>query len=330
MPGNCIALRLRISTISGNQLYKNTAIHVVIPACNEGRFIGQVLSSLPGCVDKIIVVDDYSTDDTFRAATASVDPRVVVIKTAQNCGVGGAMKLGYRKALELGGQILVKMDGDGQMIPEHLTLLLDAIIEKGYDYAKGNRFLHTAAINQMPAIRIFGNIVLTFLTKAASGYWHIFDPQNGYTAIRVDALRSLALDKLDQRFFFENDMLVQLNIQNYRVADVAIPARYGQEVSDLKISKILFTFPPLLLRRFAYRVIQKYVLRNFSPVALFLLLGLPIFLWGSLFGMYLWARVVITGEATPAGSIMLALVPIVLGFQLLLQAIVLDIHETPR
>ena len=153
------------------------------------------------------------------------------------------MKLGYKKALELGAQVLVKMDGDGQMAPEHLTLLLDAIIERGYDYAKGNRFLHTAAISQMPAIRIFGNIVLTFLTKAASGYWHIFDPQNGYTAIRADALRSISLETIDERFFFENDLLVRLNIQNYRVTDVAIPARYGEEVSHLRISKILLTFP---------------------------------------------------------------------------------------
>lgn len=301
-----------------------------MPAYNEERFIGQVLAGLPAYVDKIIVVDDCSTDGTFRAATASGDARVLAIKTPHNSGVGGATCLGYRKGLELGGDILVKMDGDGQMAAEHLPRLLDALVEKGYDYAKGNRFLHRKAIDQMPAIRILGNIVLTFLTKAASGYWHIFDPQNGYTAIRSEALRSVVLDELNQRFFFENDMLVQLNIQNYRVADIAAPARYGEEVSDLKISKILFTFPPLLLRRFAHRVIQKYILRNFSPVALFLLLGLPIFIWGSLFGLYLWARVVITGEATPTGSIMLSLVPIVLGFQLLLQAIVLDIQETPR
>jgi glycosyltransferase involved in cell wall biosynthesis len=311
-------------------VYRNTLIFVIIPAYNEGPFIGEVLSQMPAFVDKIIVVDDCSTDNTCGLAGASGDPRVVVMTTANNSGVGGAMKLGYRSALELGGEILVKMDGDGQMAPEHLGLLLDGIIEKGYDYAKGNRFLHNKEITQMPAIRILGNIVLTFLTKAASGYWHIFDPQNGYTAIRAGVLRSIALETLDQRFFFENDMLVHLNIHNYRVADVAIPARYGQEVSDLRISKILLTFPPLLFRRFVYRIGQKYILRNFSPVALFLLLGLPIFLWGSLFGLYLWARTLITGEGTPTGSIMLALVPIVLGFQLLLQAIVLDIQETPR
>ena len=182
----------------------------------------------------------------------------------------------------------------------------------------------------MPPLRIFGNIVLTFLTKAASGYWHIFDPQNGYTAIRSNAIQSLDLEKVEKRFFFENDMLVHLNIHNYRVTDIAMPARYGEEASDVRISRVLIAFPPLLLRRFGYRIFQKYILRNFSPIALFLLLGLPIFLWGAFFGLYLWARAFITAEPTPTGSIMLALVPIVLGFQLLLQAIVLDIQETPR
>ena len=311
-------------------MYKNTAIHVVIPAYNEERFIGQVLSSLPGYVDKIIVVDDCSTDDTFRVATASVDSRVVVIKTAHNCGIGEAMCLGYQRALDLGGEVLVKMDGDGQMAPEHLALLLDALIEKGYDYAKGNRFLHGETINQMPAVRIIGNIALTFLTKAASGYWHIFDPQNGYTAIRAGALRSIALEKLDRRFFFENDILVHLNIQNFRVIDIPMPARYGEEVSHVSISKVFLSFPPLLIRRFVRRVLQKYILRNFSPVALFLLLGLPIFTWGVLFGAYLWMHSMVTGTPTPTGGIMLSLVPIVLGFQLILQAIVLDIQETPR
>jgi dolichol-phosphate mannosyltransferase len=311
-------------------LYKNTAIHVVIPAYNEEPFIGQVLSSLPGYVDKIIVVDDCSTDNTFRVASASLDPRVAVLKTPRNCGIGEAMCLGYQKALDLSGEVLVKMDGDGQMAPEHLTLLLDAIIEKGYDYAKGNRFLHSEAIHQMPVIRIIGNVILTFLTKAASGYWHIFDPQNGYTAIRASAIRSIALEKLDPRFFFENDILVHLNIQNLRVIDIPMAARYGEEISDLSIAKVLFSFPSLLLRRFVRRIFQKYVLRNFSPVALFLLSGLPLLIWGLLYGAYLWVHSMITGVPTPTGSIMLSLVPIVLGFQLTLQAIVLDIQETPR
>lgn len=311
-------------------LYKDFLIHVIVPAYNEERFVSRVIDTIPSFVDKIIIVDDCSRDNTFKVVTSHPEPRLLVLQTPRNAGVGAAMTMGYQKAVELGGQVLVKMDGDAQMPIEYLPPLLDSIIDKGYDYAKGNRFLHNEAITQMPSSRIFGNIVLTFLTKAASGYWHIFDPQNGYTAIRGDVVASLGLEKVAHRFFFENDMLVRLNIQNYRVADVAMPAQYGDEQSHLRISTVMLTFPFLLLRRFAYRIYQKYILRNFSPVALFLLLGFPMFLWGILFGLYLWVRSMITGASTPTGSIMLALVPIVLGFQLLLQSVVLDIQETPK
>jgi hypothetical protein len=168
------------------------------------------------------------------------------------------------------------------------------------------------------------------MTKLASGYWHIFDPQNGYTAIKADALRHLNLDAIHKRFFFENDMLSHLNYQRARVKDVAIPARYGEEVSDLNPFKIGLTFPFLLLGRFFRRIYQKYILRDFSPIALFLILGALLFLWGLGFGVYLWVETHLTGRLTPTGTIMLALLPLILGFQLLLQAIVLDIHETPR
>jgi hypothetical protein len=222
------------------------------------------------------------------------------------------------------------MDGDGQMDPAYLSSLLDAITEQGYDYAKGNRFLASESLALMPKHRLFGNIALTFLTKMASGYWHIFDPQNGYTAIRAGALRVLDLNTIHKRYFFENDMLVHLNFFGFRVKDVAIPARYGKEESSMSVFKVSTTFPLLLVRRYFYRIYQKYVLRDFSPIALFLFLGLILFFWGALFGLYLWVETAISGIATPTGTIMLALLPLVLGFQLLLEAIVLDIQETPK
>jgi len=224
----------------------------------------------------------------------------------------------------------VKMDGDGQMDPAYLSSLLDCLIEHNYDYAKGNRFLASESLSFMPRHRVFGNIVLTFMTKLASGYWDIFDPQNGYTAIKANALRHLNLDAIHKRFFFENDMLIHLNFFGLRVKDVSIPARYGEEKSDLNPFKISVTFPLLLLRRFFYRVYQKYVLRDFSPIALFLFLGLALFGWGVAFGVYLWIESQFTHQLTPTGTIMLALLPLILGFQLLLQAIVLDIQETPK
>lgn len=302
----------------------------VVPAYNEARHVGQVIQTMPAIVDRIIVVDDCSSDDTTAAALAVGDARVVALQTPENQGVGGATIYGYRRALELGADLIVKMDADGQMLPEYLSHLLDALIDEGFDYAKGNRFLASEALSFMPKHRLFGNIVLTFLTKLASGYWHIFDPQNGYTAIRATALRVLNLDRLHRRFFFENDMLVHLNFVRSRVKDVAIPARYADEKSHLNLMGVTMTFPFLLVRRFLRRVYEKYILRDFSPIALFLILGTLLFGWGLGFGIYLWVHAVITGIATPTGTIMLSLLPLILGFQLLLQALVLDIQETPR
>ena len=311
-------------------MYKEKCITTIVPAHNESRHIGQVISTMPAFVDHIIVVNDCSKDNTSEIARACGDMRVLVLETESNQGVGGATILGYRKAIELDSDVIVKMDGDGQMDPEYLPSLLDAITDHDYDYAKGNRFLTSESLNFMPRHRLIGNIVLTFMTKLASGYWHIFDPQNGYTAIKVEALRALNLHLIHSRFFFENDMLIHLNFLGRRVKDVAIPARYGEEKSDLNPFKIGVTFPILLLRRFFYRVYQKYVLRDFSPIALFLFLGLALFMWGTLFGIFLGIRTTMTGVATPTGTIMIALLPMILGFQLLLQAIVLDIQETPK
>ena len=311
-------------------MYKDSRIVVVVPARNEAAHISGVIRSMPALVDHIVVVDDCSDDVTSDQALATGDSRVAMLATTSQSGVGGAMVLGYGRAIELGCDIAVKMDGDGQMPAEYLPKLLDAIIEDGYDYAKGNRFLTGESIKVMPTHRMLGNIVLTFMTKMASGYWHVFDPQNGYTAIRSSVLATIDLDRLKRDYFFENDMLIQLNFQRYRVKDVAIPARYGEEESEINLLRVGVTFPLRLLRKFFDRIVQKYVLRDFSPIALFLFLGLILFVWGAGLGVYLWARTIITGLPTATGTIMLSLLPLILGFQLILQAIVLDIQESPK
>ena len=310
-------------------MYKGYSVTTVVPAHNEAQHVCRVAQTMPAFVDHIIVVDDCSQDGTAEAALTCGDVRLILRRTPFNQGVGGAVVLGYRVAVELGSDIVVKMDGDGQMPPEYLPQLLDAIVDQGYDYAKGNRFL-AGDLKQMPRRRLFGNIVLTFLTKLASGYWHIFDPQNGYTAIKGDVLRTLDLDTIHKRFFFENDMLVHLNLLNFRVKDVAIPARYGGELSDISLIGTGLTFPLMLLRRYFRRIYHKYVLRDFSPIALFLFLGTVLFSWGGLFGLYIWIKSYFTQHATSTGTIMLALLPLILGFQLLLQAFVMDIEETPK
>ena len=311
-------------------MYKDRRIAVVVPAYNEARHVGRVIATVPAYVDHVIAVDDCSTDETAEVIASGGDARVVPLRTPENQGVGGATMLGYLKALELNADVAAKMDGDGQMPPEHLHLLLDAIVEQGYDYAKGNRFLAGGSLHSMPRRRLFGSVVLTFANKLASGYWHVFDPQNGYTAISADALRRLDFRAIHQRYFFENDMLIALNFHNARVRDVPVPARYGEERSDLSLLRAGVTFPLLFVPRFWRRIYRKYVLRDFSPIALFLFAGLLLFAWGVAFGAYHWALSVLTGRATPTGTIMLSVLPLILGFQLILQAIVLDIQETPK
>jgi glycosyltransferase involved in cell wall biosynthesis len=311
-------------------MYKDNNIAVVIPAYNEESFVSKVINDLPDFIDHIIVVDDCSKDRTFQVASEHEDRRVTVMKTPENLGVGGATVTGYKKAMELNSDIVVKMDGDGQMSSEHLYLLLDSIIIHGYTYAKGNRFLMGEFLDAMPRHRLMGNIILTFMNKLASGQWHVFDPQNGYTAIKAEALRSLNLDNIHKGYFFENDMLIQLNMHGLRVKDVGVPAKYGKEQSDIKLLNTIRMFPLLFLKRFFYRIYYKYVLTDFSPIALFLIIGLLLFSWGMIFGAYLFVKANITGIDTPLGTVMLVVVPLILGFQLLLQAIVLDIQEAQK
>lgn len=311
-------------------MYSGHSVAVVMPAFNEERFVRAVLSEIPDFVDWIILVDDCSTDRTVEAAFESGQERLHVLRTPQNGGVGAATILGYREAMAKNADFIVKVDADGQMPLEHLPGLLDVLVAGRGDYAKGNRFLAMGTLARMPRHRLFGNVLLTFLTKMATGYWQIFDPQNGFTAIRQTALRRISLDDVRPDYFFENDMLFQLYLTDARVVDVATPARYGTEQSGIRLSRIAATFPRLLLARCARRVYLKYILRDFSPIALFLILGVSLMVWGGGFGLYLWLRSYATGVATPTGTIMLALVPLILGFQLFLEGVVLDIQGAPR
>jgi len=312
-------------------MYKETSVHIVIPAHNVAEQIAGVVTTLPPFVDTITVVDDASTDATAARLAAIDEPRLRLLSHSVNQGVGGAMVTGFRAVLAAGeGGIVVKMDGDGQMDPAYLPALLDPLVTGECDYTKGNRFLSTNELAQMPTHRLIGNFVLTFLTKLASGYWNIFDPQNGYFAIPTAILAKIDLDRLAKRYFFENDMLIHLNILGARARDIDIPARYGAERSSMRISRILTTFPLYLFRRYWYRFYQKHVLRNFSPVALFIVTGTPLLLWGTLFGLYTWYHSCAHHTFASTGTVMLSVLPFIVGFELVLQAIVLEIHETPK
>jgi glycosyltransferase involved in cell wall biosynthesis len=304
-------------------------VHVVIPAYNVASRIAAVLKSVPDFVDAITVVDDASRDGTADAARGAGDPRVQVLRHDVNRGVGAAMVTGFADALAAGDGIVVKMDGDGQMDPAMLPRLLDPIVEGRCGYAKGNRFLFARELAAMPRHRLVGNFSLTFLTKLASGYWHVFDPQNGYVAIASSALRLLELQRLSRRWFFENDMLINLNVFNVPVADVAIAARYGDERSAMSIGRVLVSFPFHLFRGYWSRFYRKYVLRDFSPVALFMLAGIPLLLFGICFGGYTWVQSWRLNRFASTGTVMLSVLPFIVGFQLVLQALVLEMRESP-
>ncbi len=311
-------------------MFRDTRVHVVIPAYNVAAHIGSVLRGLPDFVDTVTVVDDGSTDGTAEAARAVGDARVTALRSPVNEGVGAAMARGFKHALGQGAGIIVKMDGDGQMDPADLPRLLEPIVEGRCEYAKGNRFLMSRELDIMPRARLAGNFVLTFLTKLASGYWNVFDPQNGYVAITSGALGLLDLDRLSRRYFFENDMLINLNIFDARVRDVAMVSRYGGERSSMQLGRILCSFPYHLLRGYWYRFYRKHVLRDFSPVALFMLTGLPLLTWGTGFGVYTWAQSWLHNQFASTGTVMLSVLPFLVGFELVLQALVLEIRDTPR
>ncbi len=306
-------------------LYEKTVI-CVIPAYNVQNQIRRTVTGIGNIVDYIIVVDDCSPDNTVDVVAQINDKRLVLVKNDRNMGVGGATIEGLRKGLELQGDIFVKVDGDDQMDTEKIAELITPLIN-GYDYAKANRFLHSKELSQMPMMRLIGNFILTFLTKIASGYWNIFDPQNGYFAITRNTLKLLPLDKLHKRYFFENDVLINMNINRAKICDVPIGARYADEKSSLKIWKILFYFPPLLVGRFLRRVYKKYILYDFSVIGFFYIVGLILMTFGCIFGAYHWMKSIWAGLIASTGTVMIAVLPIILGFQLFLQAIVIEIQE---
>lgn len=239
-------------------MFKRQKVCIVVPAYKEEDHIGLVLKTMPDFVDHIIVVDDGSPDKTFERAVENGNGKVILMRHPENQGVGAAIVTGHRKAIELGADFSVVMAGDGQMDPKYLSYLLGAVSKQGYDYAKGNR-LKRGYMKGMPKIRVFGSIILSFLTRVVSGYWNVSDPQNGYTAIRTSILRKLDLDHLARGYQFENDMLVHLNIVNARVKDVNIPATYFGKLSKIRLPRFVAETSLFLVKRFFYRIYKKRV-----------------------------------------------------------------------
>ncbi len=301
---------------------------VVVPAYNEEQLVTTTIRGIPEFVDHVIVVDDCSTDGTLNAARSMAGGRVRVEHLMENQGVGAAIIHGHRVAMDLGAEIMVVMAGDDQMDPDALPRLLRPITQENYGFAKGNRFFSTSSLAGMPRHRVAGSMVLTFLNKAASGYWHLVDPQNGYTAVAREALELVPLDKVSKRYEFENDLLIWLNIANVRAIDVPIPARYGLEQSAIRLRSVVPRLSWSLFTGFWRRIWYKYVFWSFSPIALLLFTGLLCLLVG--IGVGLWATYeAFHGNSPTAGTTVLSLIPFMCGFILLVQAFVLDIMESP-
>ena len=313
-------------------MYKDNSVAVVVPAHNEEELIGLTLAGMPEYVDSIIVTDDASTDDTVARVEeiAQRDARIVLIRHERNQGKGSAVVDGYRKAIHQGHDIVVMMDGDNQMPSDHLPSLLDPLVEGGYDAAKGNRFLAASGtLDEMPKYRLLGNILLTLATKIASGYWSIFDSQNGFWAVTAASLAKLDDFHIARRYDLENSLLIHLNILGARVADVPIPARYGNEISGIRLWRVTPRILLTLFTGFWRRVLLRYVLYNFHPIALLLFSGLALTIWGVGFGI--WVTIGSLGPAAATtGTVMLAVLPFLMGFQLLLAALVLDILSEPK
>ena len=310
-------------------MHGGCSVGVVVPCYNEERQIGKVLETMPDFVDHIIVVDDRSSDATLERSRDWQDkmgPRLTVIEQPKNQGVGAAITTGYRRAVEIGIDVVAVMAGDGQMDPNDLTLIIDPVITGKADYSKGNRLFTGEAWSKTPHVRYLGNAFLSMLTKIASGYWHVADSQSGYTAISRTALLALDLDRLYPSYGYPNDLLIQLNVRNFRVADVPVHPRYGiGERSSMNVLKVIPTVSFLLWRGFINRLLAKYVIKDFHPLVFFYFFGIVFLIVGTLLGLLESILKIFTGGIAVATIVLVAML-LIGGLQFLLFAMWFDME----
>ena len=308
------------------------SVAVVVPAYKVKDSILEVIDLMPSFVRHVVVVDDGCPQASGQfVLDSNSDDRVSVVFNGNNQGVGGAMITGYKWVLEnTDADIVVKVDGDGQMDPRRIAALISPIASKEADYTKGNRFDSLEDLEQMPRIRIFGNAVLSIFSKFSSGYWNITDPTNGFTAIHTSVLQRVRLEKLRKGFFFESDMLFRLSIIRAVVVDVPMSAQYGLEKSNLNIRKVIREFPQRHLVNLLKRTFYNYYLREWTVASFELPLGLILFFWGLGFGITSWVSASAAGVPATTGQVMLSAVPVILGFQLMLAFLNYDVSSVPR
>lgn len=313
------------------ELFSDEArVAVVIPCYKVTAHILEVISGIGLDIWRIYVVDDACPEGSgAHVKMHANDPRVHILTHESNKGVGGAVMTGYRAAITDGASIIVKIDGDGQMDPRLVPLFIEPILAGEADYTKGNRFFDLEHVQSMPKARLFGNAVLSLMAKLSTGYWDLFDPTNGYTAIHRDVAKLLPLERISQRYFFETDVLFRLNTLRAVVIDVPMEAKYGDEVSNLKISTIVGEFLFKHAQNFSKRIFYNYYLRNMSLASIELPLGILLLSFGILFGGNHWLQSLSNGLPTSAGTVMLSALPVLTGTQLIMAFLGYDIAAVP-
>ena len=304
-------------------------IAVVIPYYNASQQIVNVIRKLPEFIDNIYVVDDCG-DEPLPNEELSTFKKLIYLTNKENTGVGGATKAGFKAAIADKIDIVIKVDADDQMDTTYLEELINPIINNYAEYAKGNRFRDFKALKSMPLVRKMGNLGLSFLTKAATGYWNNFDPTNGFFSVKTETLKKLDFDNIADRYYFETSLIAELYFQDARIKDIAMPAIYGTEKSSMSVWKMPFVFLPKLFKTFVKRITKSYFIYDFNMSSIYILFGVPLFLFGLFYGLYNWWFYTSQSILAPTGTIMLVTLTIIIGFQLLLQAIHYDITKAPK
>lgn len=304
----------------------------IVPAYRVSNNVLKTVSETLGYVDGLVVVDDKCPEKSGNAVAEKFkkDSRVNVLFHEENQGVGGAMKTGFKWALERDFDIIVKIDGDGQMDPSLVPGLIQPLVENKADFAKGNRFESPRTVRQMPAHRLIGNGFLSLFSKISTGYWSVNDPTNGFIAIRRETLEKLEPERLASSYFFESDLLFRLSIVRARISELPMNALYGNEKSSLKVGKVLFTFPFLHFKNFVKRIVYNYYVRDWSIGSVELPVGLTLLIWGVWFGLSTFSQAQSVGDTVTAGQAVTTAIAIILGFQLILSFISQDIQKEPH
>ena len=311
----------------------NLKTAVVIPYYNASNHIANVVAKLPDSIFAVIIVDDVSKEVLpEKDIRDSINPKaeLVILRNDLNLGVGGATKRGFQYAITMNVDVVVKVDADDQMDTSYIPQLLKPLLKNKAEMSKGNRFRDLEALKKMPFTRRFGNLFLSFLTKIATGYWNNFDPTNGFIAIKVSVLKKIDINKLSNRYFFETSLISELYFVKARIKDVAMPAIYGDEKSSMRLWTIPVSFSLRLFKLFIKRLVKQYLLYDFCLGSIYLIIGLPLFLFGVIFGVYEWIHYASMNVPAPTGTIMVVALTVILGFQLLLQGLQYDVIKAPK